>query len=155
MAKKITIIRDTRENTGWTWEPEQEAHGGIQIINTETTGLDAADYSIKGYEDLVRIERKAGFFELFGNMTPKDNKERFEREMEKLKSVKYKYLLIETSLSEDVFRLSVPQMRYGPPGSAVFKWIIELQMKYGIIPIFSQCGKKTARYIFDTVLSKA
>lgn len=148
----ITIIRDTREKEGWVWEPEEKKPGKVRIAGMEVAGLTAGDYSIVGAEHIVRIERKNGFGELFGNMSPKSHKERFEREMEKLEDIPLKYIVIETSLNEDTLGLSVPQMRSGPPASSVLKWLTELQMTYGVHIIWAgDCGKKVAETIFRQV----
>lgn len=152
---EITIIRDTREQKGWIFEPEEKKPGKIRVLGTEVGTLDAADYSVKGYESLIRIERKNGFAELFCNMSPKAHKERFEREMEKLRDIPYKYLIIETVLSDDALCLSVPQMYKGPPSSSVLKWIYELEMEYGIVPIFANdAGKRTARYLIELAIKR-
>ncbi len=146
----ITIIRDTREQKGWDFEPEEKLPGKVQCLGTIETTLDAGDYSILGYEDEIVIERKQGFCELFGNMSPKEHKERFEREMEKLRNVRYKYLIVEGILTHDVLGMSIPQFTKSPPTSAVIRWLFSLQMEYGIVPIFAgECGKKAARYIFE------
>jgi hypothetical protein len=151
----ITIIRDTREQLGWVFDPEEKQPSKVQVLGTVTKTLDAGDYSIEGYEHLVRIERKAGFCELFGNMTPVAHKERFIREMEKLKDIPYKYLVIESVLSNDIFGLTIPQFYKSPPVSAVVRWVYELQMDYGIVPIFAgEAGKKTVRYLFETIMRR-
>ncbi len=160
MANKlpsITIIRDTREkeDQGWMFEPEEKLPGKIQILGTVEAGLDAGDYTIQGYEDQIRIERKQGFCELFGNMSPLAHRERFEREMEKLRSIPYKYLVIEGMLTHDVLGMSIPQFTKSPPTSAVVRWLFSLQMEYGIVPVFAgECGKKTARYIFEQFMRR-
>ncbi len=152
-----SIIKDTREKEGqgWFFDAEEKRPGKCQILGTEVSCLDAADYSIKGATDLIRIERKFGMSELFGNMSPVANKERFEREMEKLRGVKYKYLIIEDCFSNDLLSLSVPQMVRGMPLSTVVKWIYELQMEYGIVPIpAGNCGKRIAKYLFELAARK-
>src|SRR5687768_8444222 len=102
--KDIEIIRDNREKPGegWFWESEEKRPGKMRISGTTNATLDAADYSVVGYENIVRIERKFGFSELFGNMTSKEHKERFEREMEKLSIIPHAYILIESNLSKDI-----------------------------------------------------
>ena len=160
MAKRlpeITIIRDTREhaNNGWWFNEEEKKPGRIRVTGTVSQALDAADYTVLGYEDVVRIERKAGICELFGNMIPVANRERFEREMEKLRDIPYKYIVIETNLNDDVLGLSVPQMFKGPTSSSVVKWLFELQMEYGVVPVFAGgCGKRVARYIFENAIRR-
>ncbi len=152
------ILRDSREKDGegWYWPAEDKQPGKIQIVGTKTACLDSADYTLEGFEDTVRIERKAGFAEMFGNMIPKDHKDRFEREMERLRGIPHKYIIIETNVSKDVLSLGVPQMGFkGPPISAITKWLFELQMQYGIVPIFAgDCGKKFARQIFENIVRK-
>lgn len=154
---KIEIIKDTREKEGkgWTWEPEEEAKNGIKIVGTIDQVLDAGDYSIKGFEDQIRIERKQNFSELFGNMTPVANRERFERELEKLRNVPYRYLLIEGTITSDLLGMTVPQFFKSPPSSALMRWLIGLQMDYDInfIPV-GDSGKKFARYIFEEFIKR-
>ncbi len=152
---KVQKDQREHENHGWWFEEEEKKPGKIQILGTVEESLDAADYAIYGYEDLVRIERKMGFRELFGNYTPSENKERFYNEMEKLRKVKYKYLVIEGNLSLDVLSLSVPQFFHGPPCSKILEWIFELQQEYDIVPIFAgDAGQKTAKTIFKTIARK-
>lgn len=154
----ITIIRDTREKDGqgWIFEPEEKKPGRIQVLGTEVGTMDAADYSLAGYPELVAIERKQGFGELFGNLTNKEHKERFERELEKLRRFKHKYLIIEGSLSNDILGMSVPQMQYNaPPAKRIVQTLLEYQLEYGLIPVWAgDAGKKIARYIFDAIARK-
>jgi hypothetical protein len=155
MARKlpeITIIKDTREQKGWDFLEEEKVAGKVRVAGMEVATMDAADYTIKGAEDLVRIERKYGFTELFNNMTPLESKYRFEREMEKLRAVKHRYLVIETSLNDDILALSIPQLYKGPTANRVLSWITELEMEYGIVPIYAgSCGRRVARHIFDNI----
>lgn len=152
--KDITVLVDSREQKPWQFDIEEPKSGySTRITSSEVTGLDCGDYSVKGYEDLIRIERKMGFGELFNNMIPKTNKDRFEREMEKLQQIKYKYILIESNLSKDIMGLSVGQMFKGPPCSKVFRWLNEIEIKYGVhVNFVGDCGPKVARLIFDNVI---
>jgi hypothetical protein len=151
----ITIIRDTREQKGWDFPAEEKQAGKIRIAGTIEQALDAGDYTIKGYEDLIRIERKYGFTELFGNLVPKEVQLRFEREMERLRPIPHKYIIIETSLSDDILGLSIPQMKFGPPASRIVKWLMEISLEYNVMPIFAgSCGKRVAKMIFDEVVRK-
>lgn len=161
MAKSlasITIRKDLREKEGhgWVFEPEEKESGKVQILGMIEESMDAADYSIVGSEDLVRIEKKKGFVELFGNLINKENKERFERELEKLNKVKFKYLVVESSLNEDMMCLSVPQYRFGgPPLSKLTSMLFDYQLEFGIIPVFAgPCGKKIASQIFKNIARK-
>ncbi len=153
----ITVKIDTREQTPWIFEPELNKRSGYKtrIAGSEIGTLSEGDYSLIGFEDQIRIERKVGFGELFGNFCPKEHKDRFEREMERLRPIPYKYLLVESNLSKDIMGLSVGQMFKGPPCSKVFKWLNELQMDYGINVMFvGDCGKKVARTIFENFIKR-
>jgi hypothetical protein len=146
-----------REQTPWEFRKEEKVSSSYKSIvgGSVVDSLDAADYSIVGYEDIIRIERKNGFQELFGNMMPKEHKERFEREMEKLRDIPHKYILIETSLNKDALGLSIPQMYKGPPAGKVLNWLTSLQLEYNISWMFvGDCGKKIARTIFDEIVRK-
>jgi hypothetical protein len=152
---EIQILRDTREKPGegWVWSAEDKQAGKIRMLGTIETTLDAGDYSLLGFEDIVRIERKFGFAELFGNMTPKEHKERFEREMDKLSKIPHKYIVVESNVSKDIMSLSIPQFHRSPPVSVITKWLFEIQLRYGVIPVFAgDAGKKIARQIFENVV---
>lgn len=157
MTKEIIVLQDSREQKGWQFDKEEKARSGYksQIIDMKTVALDAADYSLEGYEDIIRIEKKSGFTELFGNFTPAANKERFIREMQKLKDIKHKYLVIEGVVNTDIFGMSLQQFKYPVPCSALIKWILELQLEFGIVPIFAgNAGKKTTRILFENIVKK-
>lgn len=128
----ITIIRDTREKDGhgWIFEADEKKSGPPRIAKTVVKMIDAGDYSVEGLEHLIRIERKQGFTEVIGNFLEKD---RFEREMEKLKAIKYKYIFIETVMSKDLLGLSIQQFRFPIPIKSVNSWLTEIELKYGVI----------------------
>lgn len=155
MPVDITIIKDSREQKGWEFEAEKKTNSMAKIEGTVVEALNAADYAIKGYEDLLRIERKAGMCELFNNMMPSHNNDRFIREMEKLKDIKHKYIIVEDNLSNDVLSLSVPQMYKGPPSNTILRWLLEIQIDYGVHTIFAgNAGKRVARNLFDLIVRK-
>lgn len=152
-----TIIKDTREhdNHGWVFEAEEKKPGKPQIVGMIEQCLDAGDYSIVGLEDKIRIERKNGFAELFGNYADKEHKERMIRECEKLRVIPHKYIVIETNLMEDTLGLGVPQMKFGPPVKRVVDWLLELQLEYNLVPIFAgDAGKYVAKSIFNQMARK-
>lgn len=91
-----TIIIDTRERLPWDFD------GDDAFAAVEHTKLDQGDYSIKGMEHIVSIERKANANELFTNLSQKDHRERIYAEMCRLAGiVKYRFMVIEQNL-EDV-----------------------------------------------------
>ena len=82
----ITIIVDTREQRPYEFTSP-----------TEVGTLSIGDYSLKGFEDLVAIERKT-LNDLIGCLTK--DRERFEKELLKGRALDYFALIIEASLSD-------------------------------------------------------
>lgn len=151
------IQRDGREkeNHGWMFDLEEKKPGRTRVLGTKEESLDAGDYSIFGHTELIRIERKMGIREVFGNYSPVSNKERFEREMEKLRPIKHKFILIESFLTQDLMSLTVPQFKYGLPFSRVYDWLIFLELEYDIHCQFvGDAGRRAARIIFENVAKR-
>jgi hypothetical protein len=96
MAKSIipppTILIDTREKKPFTfgWAVSHK-----QIEKVVHTKIDAGDYSVLNIPNLISIEKKADVAELYGNLVGKEKYERFMREMERLQSFKYKFIVVE------------------------------------------------------------
>lgn len=149
-TKEVTIIRDTREKDGWNFESEEKKPGKVRVVGTQISTLSTGDYSILGFEDQFLIERKNSILELFGNYTPVEHKQRFERELERMKNVKYKYLIIEGNLSKDLWGMSIQQFRFPIPASRILEWVEELSITYGIqVRYAGDCGKKLFRRLVE------
>jgi hypothetical protein len=149
-----TVIRDTREQEGHGWifdahmPDRRPPRCDGMVVDTLKTG----DYSLVGYTDILVIERKFAFSELWGNYSAK-KRPAFEEEMERMSGIKHSYLLIESSLTPDIFELSPPQFAKGVPGKSMVRWLMYLSVKYGvhIIPT-GPCGRKIAQMIFEEVV---
>ena len=100
LPKLPTLVVDTRERIPFDYEGDEEFEA---IVHTK---LDAGDYSLKGLEHLIVIERKANADELFNNFT--QNKDRIYAEFERLRGHKIKIMMIEQSC-EDIMN---PQNYY-------------------------------------------
>lgn len=85
MAEEIVITTDTREQLFLDFT---KFRGVSSVRGTLKTG----DYSIQGYEDQITFERKS-VQDLVGTLT--SGHSRFLREMERMRSFKAKYILIE------------------------------------------------------------
>jgi len=95
MAKskpKYTVIKDTREQDGWFFSSYDRCSG--MEVSTMKTG----DYTIKGYEDLVCVERKGSVTEIATNLGKK--KKTFQAEMERMKAFDFRFILLEFSASD-------------------------------------------------------
>ena len=149
-----TVIRDTREQAGhgWTFNTHlpnrRPPNCDGMIVDTLQTG----DYSLVGYTDILAIERKADFSELWGNYS-REKRPAFEAEMDRMSKLKYAYIIIESSLTPDIMELSPPQFSKGVPGKSLVRWLMHLSAKYGvsIIPA-GACGRKIAQMILEEVI---
>lgn len=86
---KITIITDSREQLSLDFSKFKN----VDVIRKK---LDTGDYSVSGYEDSLCIERKA-INDVVSTLI--SNHQRFLREMERTKTYKERYILIEHSPS--------------------------------------------------------
>jgi hypothetical protein len=149
-----TVIRDTREQKGYGWTFNTHALDRRSprcegmIVDTLETG----DYSLVGYTDILAIERKFAFSELWGNYSAK-KRPAFEEEMERMSNIKHAYIIIESLFTPDIMELSPPQFTRGVPGKSMVRWLMYLSAKYGvhIIPA-GACGKRIAQMIFEEVI---
>ena len=95
MAKpksSYTVIKDTREQDGWFFSPYDRCKG------MEVATMKTGDYTIKGHEDLVCVERKGPITEIATNLGKK--KKPFQAEMERMKSFDFRFILLEFSASD-------------------------------------------------------
>jgi DNA excision repair protein ERCC-4 len=85
--EQLTAIVDTREQMAWDLAP-------MQIVSK---GLDVGDYSILGLESVIAIERKslADFVMCCGS-----ERERFQRELDRLRGWPVHAVIIEASWGE-------------------------------------------------------
>ena len=151
---QYTIIRDTREKDGhgWTFGAHMPDRRPPRCEGMVVDKLDTGDYSLVGYTDILAIERKADFSELWGNYNSK-KRPAFEAEMQRMSNLKYSYIIIESSFTPDIMELSPPQFTKGVPGKSLVRWLMFLSAKYGvnIIPA-GACGRKVAQMICEEVV---
>lgn len=149
-----TVIRDTREKDGFGWNflKQPETKKPPRCNGTIIQTLETADYSLIGYEDILAIERKDDFSELWTNYS---NRITFENEMERLSKIKYKFILIETGLSKDHFDLSPCQFTRSVPGVSMLSWLVKLSLEYDVhfMPV-GECGAKYSTMIFKEIIRK-
>lgn len=131
---KFRIIRDTREQTPWSFRATDYCLG-----HTDAK-VEHGDYSIEGLESLIFLERKACATEIAHNMIEK----RFEKLLNESLNYKYRYIICEFSLQQ---LLNYPHGS-GLPKSVIKKIRIkpffimskihEYQIKYGIHVVFCE-----------------
>lgn len=151
---KYTIIRDSREQEGhgWIFPEHFPDHKPPICLGTIVDTLETGDYSVVGYTDVLAIERKANFAELWGNYSSQ-RRPAFESEMERMSGMKYAYIIIESLLTSDIMELSPPQFAKGVPGKSLVRWLMSLSVKYkvNIIPA-GACGYKIAQMICEEAI---
>ena len=149
-----TVVRDTREQDGygWTFSAHLPDHRPPKCDGMITDTLQTGDYSLVGYTDVLAIERKSSFSELWGNYSSK-KRPAFEAEMERMSTIKHPYIIIESSFTPDIMELSPPQFIKGVPGKSFVRWLMYLSAKYGvhIIPA-GACGRKIAQMICEEIV---
>lgn len=151
LPKLPTIVVDTRERIPFDYEGDEEFEA---IIHEK---LDAGDYSLKGFEHIIVIERKANADELYNNFT--QNKDRIFAEFERLRGHKIKIMMIEQSC-EDVMnplnyyvnKKGINKRAASMPVAVVAANLNTLIVEYGVQVIFA--GSK-ARSMTKNILLAA
>lgn len=116
----MILIRDTREQTGYLFafiEPRP-------IV--EVKKLDTGDYSIKGMENLITVERKSlsDLYQTLGK-----GRKRFKKELERMNKIKHSFLIIEASLHTI---LREPPARSAMDPKKVFRSLLAFAMDYNV-----------------------
>ena len=141
--EQITIIVDTREQTPLDFKIKD-----IQIP-TEIATLRTGDYSCKGLEHKIAIERKS-LPDLLGCIG--NGRERFEHELQRMKAYETRALVIESSWREIEFG-QYKRSKLHP--NSVLGSLISWQERYSI-PIMmvdnhARAGAFVARLIYSAV----
>jgi ERCC4-type nuclease len=133
IPRSFTIISDTKEKMPWSFNSSS-------VLGVEYTHLKTGDYSVKGLEHLLCIERKRSVAELAGNIHEK----RFFKELERMQEFKYKYILLESTMQHV---LDYPHMENLPDsikqkikinGAYILKCFNRIQVKYNVNIVY--CG---------------
>lgn len=130
----MIIIRDTREKVGY-WDFSFYGH------EQKISKLDTGDYSLVGFEDVLCIERKKSTSEIATNIGK--DKKRFEAELERMKTFKYKYLILEFSVANlmefpnNSGMAKAQQKNVRINSQFLFKKLNEYEEVYGVEVIFA------------------
>jgi len=144
----ITILVDDRERNPWTIN-----HPDFRF---EKQRLKVGDYTIKGFEDRVAIEKKSGIIELITNLSGKD-RPRFKRFLEKLSKYPIKCIVIEDSLSHiDAAFRACPKTHLEP--FSIYYWLSVITIKYKIPVLFIGSNKQQRGellyYLFSEIMKQ-
>ena len=138
MDSDLKIIIDTREQKPW----EFPGHA------TAVKKLDTGDYSVEGLEDILCIERKQNTSEFAKNIVEK----RYDDWTERMSNFKYKFLLLEFSLS-DVYSFpknsGIPKYMLNKTKISpkfLIKKLIELSMVHDIHVLFCESSYTASKF---------
>lgn len=85
------VIKDTREQKGWFFTDPT-----LSCSSLTNAKLDTGDYTIKGYEQKIIVERKGSVSEVANNLS----EDRFFRELDRLESFAHPFIIMEFTLDE-------------------------------------------------------
>ena len=145
MAKEFLVIRDTREKQGLWFNSQPNG----RCVGMEDAAMKTGDYTLKGMEDIICIERKASPAELAINVGK--HKKRFDKEMERMKEIKHSFIICEFGFW-DLFKFpenanSIPEEAKRDirvTGRYVLRCLDEYRLKYNVHTIY--CGDKLGAY---------
>jgi hypothetical protein len=141
---KYTVLRDTREQQGWTFAASKSCEG------TQEVKLPTGDYSLLGYNDFV-IERKGTTGEFAKNIV----ENRFEEELKRMEKIAFPFMVLEFTMAEIInfpkgsgIPINLwPSLRINP--FFLLKRFIEFQMQYKTkIILAGKYGKDIASSLF-------
>lgn len=148
---KYLVIRDTREQAGWHWEITKNCAG--MVVETLKTG----DYTIRGYEDSVCIERKGSTGEFARNIV----EGRFEAELARMESFAFPFMVLEFTMREIMIfprDSGIPKDKWGELKITPFyilKRLVEFELRYKTKIILAGIyGKETTASIFKRVIEQ-
>lgn len=127
----MKIIIDSREQNPFIFPAD---------VETEPGTLTSGDYSIKGLEEICAIERKS-LADLIGCCTG-EGRDRFKRELLRLRSMRCKAVIIESSLTA----ILSGNYRSKIAPESVLGSIASWQSRYEIPFILADCPDHAARY---------
>lgn len=133
--EEMIILVDSREKEPWKFS----FYNGINEYRT--TGLKTGDYTLWGYENIFCIERKRNTGEIAINFGSKWKT--FQRELERMKSFPYKYLICE---------FPEHYLDYFPEKSGIpEKYWSKLRMNSGFLK--KRLYEETSRYNIELIFS--
>lgn len=121
------VIIDSREQSGFYMQgfTADAPHAGVPlVIPVKTAGLKTGDYSIEGYEDRCTVERK-NLSDLYSTLI--HDRDRFERELERMQEMEFSAVVIEAGWSSILHR---PPANTQIKPKAIYRSILAYSVRY-------------------------
>ena len=116
---QLTLIKDSREPET-AWDAYFESQSEVRALKT-------GDYSIKGYEDTISIERKT-LDDLIGCLT--SGRERFERELGRAQQLEYFAVIIEATWGEIVSGQYRSKLHPNSANGSICAWEVRYRVPF-------------------------
>jgi DNA excision repair protein ERCC-4 len=134
----ITAITDTREQRPFFLDPMKSEPGTLQ----------AGDYSVKGLTDLIAVERKS-LPDLVGCMT--NGRERFERELQRLRGYSSKVVVIESNWMALVHGSYRSKLNSAAACHTIVSWTAKYSIPFLFLGDRQQAEDFTRYFLFSAV----
>lgn len=139
----ITVYQDDREKDPWSLD---YLGSGFKL---ETMRLKTGDYTLKGMEKLVCIEKKSGWKELIGNVSNKANRVRFVKLLRRMEKFPVRIMVVHADPSKIMLTHT-----YGDASpSILYGWFINIVIEYGVT-LMPVGPKKRAQPIIRELLKR-
>jgi len=132
-------VIDTREQAPFAFEGITGDRGRVLEIAKSRVGLKTGDYSIRGLEDVIAVERKSKV-DLYG--TVGRGRERFERELERLAAMGAPAVVLECDLAS----LLRPPARSKVSPSSALNSLIAWSVRHRL-PVWPCPGRRFAEIV--------
>ena len=153
LDQSFTILFDTREQKPWTLPPQYPM---------KRVHLKVGDYTIKGYESIIAIEKKSGLAELFTDLSV-SYRPTFKRFLRKLSRFPIKAIVVQDSLNSGTLHRCLTELNRKSKGKmqmteeTLYYWVSEITLNYGIPILFIDKAilLNTLTRLFETAYRKA
>ncbi len=140
----VTIYYDDREQHPFELDEDK-----FRLVRKR---LKTGDYTMKGYEGVLCIEKKANIREVLINICRSD-RERFTKFLERMSEFKYKYFIIEDSPDRVLKVLKgIPDCRMSP--RTFYFWVNRIVVDYGIPVIFTGHKPHVSKAMIDELFTR-
>ncbi len=127
----FTVVRDQRENAPYQFmglKADSKQQNKPLIVTVESVHLPTGDYSIKGFEDQICIERKSKE-DLYSTLRDEEHRERFKREHERMTGYAFAAVVIEASW-ESILNHPPADCRLHP--KTIWRTFQKWRLRYGV-----------------------